>query len=338
MKHIVFVSDVWLGANVSGVVTWLVNIKRQLEKRGFRVSIIHPADFLSLPLPTYPEIRLSLFARKKVKDMLRQALPDYIHISTEGPLGLAARRICLKNKWRFTTYYHTRLPEYVQVRLKTGKKAIYAYLRWFHHASTCIMVGTPSMKAELEQKGFGHIAVVSHGIDLQLFRRNPNARAPEGLRQPIFAYLGRIAPEKNIEAFLKCDLPGSKLIIGDGPSKSKLENKYENTAYFAGFKKGQELVDLLSAADVFVFPSKTDTFGLTIVEALACGLPIAAYDVTGPRDIITNGLDGFLGDDLENNAKKCLAIDRALCIKKAQQYSWENSANLFLHHSPLAIE
>ena len=329
MRNITIISDVWTTTNVSGVVTWLLNTKRGLEERGFMVTLIHPGQFNNFPLPTYPEIKISMPTRKKMENMIRSDNPDYICIATEGPLGLIARSACLKNEWKFTTFYHTRLPEYLYVRFKTFKNVTYQYMRWFHNASACTMVTTRSLMRELEQKEFEHLALIPLGVDIELFRKNPHAKIPTEFHKPVFVYMGRIAPEKNIEAFLECNLPGSKLIIGDGPSKSALEEKYENRAIFVGYKKGQELIDLLSVSDVFVFPSKTDTFGLTIIEALACGLPVAAYDVQGPNDIITSGEEGFLGSDLEGNAKKCLEIDSAKCIKKAQEYTWDNSVKIF---------
>ena len=264
--------------------------------------------------------------------MILAGSPDFIHIATEGPLGLVARAACQKNSWKFTTFYHTRLPEYLHIRFRTFKGITYQYMRWFHQASMCTMVSTNSLKKELEERGFKHVELVTMGVDIEKFQRNPNATLPTYLQKPVFTYLGRVAPEKNIEAFLDCNLPGSKLIIGDGPAREALEAIYGRNSTFVGFKKGQEIIDLLSVSDVFVFPSKTDTFGLTIIEALACGLPTAAYDVQGPNDIIESGIDGFLGENLEENAKKCLSIDPAMCIEKAKQYSWTISAERYLEH------
>lgn len=330
MKKIVIITDVWRNTSLNGVVTMLMNTKKVLEKKGFKVSMIHTGQFRTIPLPTYKEIKLAIMAKWKMERMLRRAKPDYIHIATEGPLGLTARSVCLKNKWKFTTFYHTRLPEYVYVRLGAFRRITYAYLRWFHKKSACTMVSTMTLKKELEKKRFGNIAVVPLGVDIALFKRNSKVALPVGLQKPIFAFLGRLAPEKNIEAFLKCKLPGSKLIIGDGPSRKELEEKYRDGATFVGYKRGKELVDLLSAADVFVFPSKTDTLSLVIMEAMACGLPVAAYNVQGPINIITPGEDGFLGANLAENAKKCLKLDRKNCLKKAKLYSWENTGKIFL--------
>ncbi|HEY4477147.1 MAG TPA: glycosyltransferase family 1 protein [Candidatus Paceibacterota bacterium] len=330
MNNITIVTDVSPSTNTSGVITWLINMKKSLEQQGFVVTLIQHEQFTSFPLPMYPEIKISLLTRKKMDNLLTESKPDYIHIATEGPLGLVARAVCLKNKWQFTTFYHTRLPEYIYVRLKTFKGLTYDYLRWFHNASACTMVSTESMKQELKTQQFNHITVVPLGVDIHMFQKNPIAKLPPQFIKPIFVYVGRVALEKNLEAFLDCNLPGSKLIIGDGPAKLKLQEKYRDEAFFVGYKSGKELVDLLSISDVFVFPSKTDTFGLTIIEALACELPVAAYDIQGPNNIITHGKDGFLGDDLETNAKKCLTINRSECVKKAMQYSWENATKIFV--------
>ena len=332
IKNIVFITDVW--DRIDGVVTWLSNIKEQLEKRGVKVTIIHSGEFFHVPLPTYPDIKLAFFAGRKLAKIIKEINPDQIHIATEGPLGLSAVRVCKKNHWKFTTFYHTRLPEYVQVRLKFFKSTVYRYMKWFHNSGTSTFVGSKSLLAELKDRGFKNLIFVPHGINPSFFSRNPSPKKPREfggreIKKPIFVFMGRLAPEKNIEAFLDLDLPGSKLIIGDGPSKVGLQKKYGD-AHFVGFKKGQELVDLLCASDVYIFPSKTDTFGLTLVEALACGLPVAAYPVTGPIDVVESGKDGYLGLDLAECALKCLEINRANCIKKARQYSWSRAADEFL--------
>ncbi len=331
------VTDNWI-ENSSGVMVSLMQIKNQLEAGGFSVSVIHPSEFRNFPLPTYASVRLSLVTSKKLEDILRIAGPDYIHIATEGPLGLAARNACVKNNWNFTTQYHTRLPEYLQIRLKSktlkdlGINVGNRYMHWFHGASRHVMVSTESLRKELEAKKFKNLVISPLGVDTDSFKKNLDAEVPYGLKKPIFIFLGRIAPEKNVEAFLDCNLPGSKLVIGDGPSREMLEEKYKNSAVFVGHKKDKELVDLLSIGDFFVFPSKTDTFGLAVIEALACELPVAAYDVVGLRDVITNGVDGYLGDNLEESALKCLEIDRQNCRKKAMMFSWENAGRIFIEN------
>ncbi|MFA7685343.1 MAG: glycosyltransferase family 1 protein [Candidatus Gracilibacteria bacterium] len=331
MKKAVIVTDVW-SKNINGVVTAIVYTKKGLEDHGYQVTIIHPGLFHSLPLPSYAEIRLAIFTKKRIGEMLRQIKPDYIHIATEGPLGLAARTACVKRKWQFTTSYHTRFPEYITARihLKPVEKIAWEYLRWFHSRSKKVMVSTPSLKKELEKMRFKNVTVLPFGVELDLFKKNLKAKIPKSLQKPIFTFLGRIAPEKNLKAFLECDLPGTKLIIGDGPQRKKLERKFKEHTVFVGKKKGQDIVDLLSISDVFVFPSKTDTFGLVLTEALACELPVAAYNVHGPKDIITNGKDGFLGNNLAKNAIKCLDLNKENCRKKALKYSWDNFTNKFI--------
>ncbi len=332
MKKIVIVSDVFLDKQVNGVGTWLINTKKELEKIGFEV-VIFDASFFShtFPLPSYPEIRLILSTKRNVEGLLKKINGDYIHIATEGTLGLLTRAVCIKNKWNFTTSYHTRFPEYVFVRtkIKLLENITYSFVRWFHKKATTMVVTTETLKKELEEKQFTNVSVVPLGVDVHLFTKNLKAMTIASLQKPIFVFFGRIASEKNVTAFLKCKLPGSKLIIGDGPEKKELEKKYNKDTLFVGYKSGQELVDLLSIADVCVFPSKTDTFGLTIIEALACKLPVSAYDVQGPNNIIINGKDGFIGNDLQENAIKCLDINKENCRETAMNYSWEHSTKKF---------
>lgn len=329
MEKISIITDTWTDF-ISGVVTSLVQTKKILEAKGFEVRIIHSGEFHSIPLPYYPQIKFALVTPNQIGEVLKEENPDYVHIATEGPMGLAARMWCVKHTWNFTTSYHTHLPDYVQIRVKGSKNLIYGYLRWFHSASQRTLVSTQSLKKQLESKKFINVAIVPLGVDTELFRRNPNATTPPGLTKPVFVFLGRIAPEKNIEAFLQCDLPGSKLIIGDGPQRISLEEKFAGErAVFTGHKTGQELVDLLSISDVMVFPSLTDTFGMAILEAMACEVPAAAFDVPGPKDIISHGVDGYLGDDLAANAICCLALDRAGLRKKALTFSWEHAVETF---------
>ncbi len=331
MKKVVFITDVWPPER-DGVVTSLLNLKKGLEEAGFTVSVIHPGLFLNVTLPFYKDIRLSLFARRKMEKLLVKEKPDYIHLATPGPLGLSARAVCLKKKWKFTTFYHTRAPEYLKIRFGGLKRATYSYLRWFNAPADKMMVSAPSLKEELEKKNFKNIFICPLGVDEERFKKNPEAKIPPGLTRPIFTFLGRIGPEKNIKAFLECDLPGSKLIIGEGAMRPRLEKEFNQNTLFVGRKTGQEMVDLLSISDVFVFPSKTDTFGLSMLEALACGLPVAAYDVPGARDIISSGKDGYCEENLELAAKKCLTLDPEACRKKATQFSWKNSTKHFIQH------
>lgn len=331
MKRIVFITDVW-GESVNGVVTSLRQTKILLEERGFQVTVIHPGQFVTVPLPTYKEIKLSIATRRKMTKLMEAANPDYVHIATEGPLGFVARIVCMKKRWKFTTFYHTRWPEYVNMRLVGLKLTVYSYLRWFHKPSSKTFVSTESLRQELVKRRFKNVGVCSFGIDLEKYKKNPLAKPIPGLEKPVFVYMGRLAKEKNLPAFLNAKLPGSKLVIGDGPARSELEKKYRSKAMFAGYKTGQELVDMLSVCDVFVFPSKTDTFGLVILEALACDLPVAAYKVQGPEDIITNGVDGILGSDLAANAIACLELNRDRCRQKAMQYSWPLFTETFINN------
>lgn len=335
MPKIVIVTDTW-GDSVNGVVTSLLQAKKALELKGFQIKVIHPGEFKTVSLPTYSEIKLSLLTRKQMEGILKKEKPDYLHIATEGPLGLAARMVCAKNNWKFTSYYYTQLPEYIQIRLGTFKDLAYKYLRWFHNASQRTLVTTVSLKKILQQNGFKHLTVLPLGVDVNMFKKNPNAAIPVGLKKPIFVFLGRLASEKNLEAFLKCNLPGSKLVIGDGPSRQSLEQDFADQAKFVGYKTGQELVDLLSVCDVFVLPSRTETFCIAMLEALACGLPVAAFDEPGPQDIITQGVDGYIGDDLQSNAIKCLGLNPENCRKKTLQYSSDNwSKNLLANLVPI---
>jgi glycosyltransferase involved in cell wall biosynthesis len=280
-------------------------------------------------MPFYSEIKLALFPFFKIKKILNKSNPDYIHIATEGPLGFAARRFCIKHHKHFSSSYHTHFPHYVKIRIKTFFDLTYAYLRWFHNASKATMVATQSLKEALESKGFKHVVLWPLGVDIERFKAVKTLDT-SSYPKPIFGYIGRIAIEKNVEEFLKCNLPGTKLVIGDGPMRKKLEKRYRNSATFLGYKKGKELVEWVSACDVIVFPSKTDTFGLVIVEALACGVPVAAHDVMGPRDIITHGTDGYLNENLTKAAQDCLILSKDVCREKAKQFSWDNSAQAFI--------
>jgi len=330
MKKVIIVTDVW--EKLDGIVITIINSQKAMEKKGMSVKIIHPKLFINFPLPTYPEIKLAILTGEKLKEIFTEIKPDFIHIATEGPLGLAARTFCVKNNLKFTTSYHTRLPEYTRIRLKIDaiETIMWKYMTWFHEKSEKVIVSTESLKKELEEHKFKKVKVIPLGTNLDLFKRNPKAKTPKNLKKPIFTFLGRVAPEKNIEAFLKLDLPGTKLVIGDGPDRKKLEKEFTKNVCFVGYKKGQDIVDLLSISDVFVFPSKTDTFGLVMLEAMACGLPVAAYDVEGPKDVIKNGKTGYLSDDLQTNAIKCLKIDKKTCRKEAEKYSWDNFTEKFI--------
>tara|TARA_R110000787_G_scaffold215862_2_gene324957 strand:- start:18005 stop:18973 length:969 start_codon:yes stop_codon:yes gene_type:complete len=288
--------------------------------------MVTPELFTSVPCPTYPEIRLSLFPARKIRKIFNETPPDAVHIATEGPLGFAARRYCLKSDIPFTTAFHTRFAEYVHARVRLPLRWGYAGLKWFHRPSRTIMVATPSLEADLRSRGFRHIRRWTRGIDTTLF--HPQDKTALVYQPPIFLYVGRVAVEKNIKDFLILDLPGTKVVVGDGPMRKELERKYPAVA-FLGLKEGEELARVYASADVFVFPSRTDTFGLVLLEALASGVPVAAYPVTGPLDVIGNHPVGVLDEDLESAAKKALEIDPAACRDYAMNYSWATSAAQF---------
>lgn len=330
MKKILIATDVW--KNINGVVTSIKQLKEGLEKHGYKVKIVHPAEFKNVPLFTDRDIKLAILSRSHMEKIIKNFKPDFIHIATEGPVGFAARLACSKNKWRFTSQYHTQLPEYIELRIRTGllKNTTYRYLRWFHQAGEKTMVSSPLLKKMLEKRNFKNVTLIPLGVDVDKFKKNPRAKIPKDLKKPIFTFLGRVTMEKNLPAFLKCKLPGTKLVIGDGSALKSLEKKFKKNTIFTGCKSGRELIDLLSISDVFVFPSKTDTFGLAMLEALACGIPVAAFNVAGPKDIIANGIDGYLGPNLEKNALLCLKLNPENCRKKALQFSAKKWCDRFL--------
>ena len=323
---IVIITDAWK-PQVNGVVNSLSKIAEGLTQKGHNVEIIGPNQFKTIACPTYPSIRLALFSKKKLKKLLFKIKPESIHIATEGPLGLAGRKICIQNKWRFTTSYHTRFPEYIKARIPIPLWLTYKFLKNFHSAAHKTLVPTISIKKMLESRGFKNIDIWSRGVDQNIFK--PAKKKEESsYTKPVMVYVGRVSVEKNIEDFLKININGSKIIIGDGPDLRKLKHKYKNVI-FLGEKFGKELANIVASSDVFVFPSLTDTFGIVLIEALACGIPVAAYPVSGPIDIIENGVNGSLNRDLETAIKDALKISKEECIKKAKQYTWQSSTNQF---------
>ncbi len=320
-------TDAWL-PQVNGVVRTLGHTIREIEATGHEVTVISPAEFRTIPCPTYPEIRLALFAGRAVSRHLDALEPDAVHVSTEGPLGLAARNWCVRRRRPFTTAYHTQFPEYLRARAPIPLALGYAAVRWFHGRATRTLVTTPSMQRQLETRGFRNLHLWGRGVDTDLFR--PRGKDFLDLPRPIWLYFGRVAVEKGIGDFLDLDLPGTKLVVGDGPACEELKRRYPRTV-FAGYRHGEDLAAHISASDVFVFPSRTDTFGLVLLEAMACGVPVAAYPVTGPIDVVRDGVTGVLGDDLRAAALAALQLDPAACRAHALQQSWEASTRQFLN-------
>jgi len=329
MPRIVIVTDAWR-PQVNGVVRSIENTNRELTRMGVEVAMITPDAYPSIPMPTYPEIRLSMARYGRVAHAIESYAPDYVHIATEGPLGLMARHWCLKHGMGFSTTYHTRFPEYVAARIPVPMSWLYAYVRWFHNGGGVCMVATESLRQELEGHGLDNLRLWSRGIDLDLFHPRPRTERPFGLPRPIFMTVGRVAVEKNLPAFLDLDLPGSKVVVGDGPERENLQKRYPDVT-FTGARFGEELAASYAEADVFVFPSRTDTFGNTILEALASGVPVAAFPVTGPVDIIPgDGKAGILNDDLHLACKAALACSRDHARALAETFSWERATRQFL--------
>ena len=321
---IIIVTDAWY-PQVNGVVRTLDETSKQLKKLGHEVKLITPEHFLTIPCPTYPEIKLSLFPGAKVSSMIREFNPDCLHISTEGPLGLAARGYASRNGLAFTSAYHTRFPEYVYARTKLPLKITYSFLRWFHNRSELVMVPTEEVKKDLIKHKIGKPKIWSRGVDLDIFKPKKGRRKN---KNPILLNVGRVAVEKNLEEFLKIDLPYEKWVVGDGPAFKELKKKYPKVI-FHGAKSKEELEYYYNKADVFVFPSKTDTFGLVLLEAMACGLPVAAFPVSGPLDVIGNSNAGILNSSLKEACKKALLIPRKVPREYAKKFSWESTSKTF---------
>ena len=294
--RILIATDAWT-PQVNGVVNTYLHLDREAGSTGFSLTFVTPSEFRTLQLPGYSEIRLALVRASMIAKRVERDKPDFIHIATEGPIGLATRAYCLRAERPFTTSYHTRFPEYVAARIPLPLSWGYGFERWFHNAGVGVMAASGSLREDLAARGIRNVHLWSRGVDLDLFK--PRAVDVFNLPRPIFLYAGRVAVEKNLEAFLSLDLPGTKVIVGGGPQREDLERKFPN-AHFTGPKFGKDLAAHYASADVFVFPSLTDTFGNVLLEALACGVPVAAYDVMGPRDVVPNGLAGVLGPDLRN--------------------------------------
>jgi len=327
LMRILVVTDAWR-PQVNGVVHTLEAVSRALPELGASMEFLTPQGFPTAPMPTYREIRLALASPWEVERRIDAAEPDHIHIATEGPLGLTARRLCMMRNVVFTTSYHTRFPEYLHARTRIPLGLSYAALRGFHNAGAGIMVSTQRLADELTTRGFNRPMIWSRGVDQTVFY--PRERTLD-LPRPIFLYVGRVAPEKNIEAFLSLDLPGSKVVVGDGPARAELEATFPQ-AHFLGMKRGEELARLYASADAFVFPSLTDTFGIVLLEALACGVPVAAFPVQGPIDVIGDSAAGALSQDLRAACLAALEIPRETARALSSRYTWRASAEQFLRN------
>ena len=316
--RIMIVSDAWF-PQTNGVVNTLAQTAAWLVRFGHDVKIVAPRDFRTFPCPSYPEIRIAVRPMAGLARRIALFRPQALHIATEGPLGLAARRVCIRRGWRFTTSYHTQFPQYLKSRWPIPLWLSYAALRRFHGAAQRCMVSTRSVERELCERGFRNLVRWRRGVDTELFR--PRSKAFLRLPRPIAAYVGRVAVEKNVDAFLGMPWRGAKIVIGDGPERARLEQQYPGAVY-AGYRFGEDLAAHLAAADVLVFPSLTDTFGLVNLEAMACGVPVAAYPVTGPIDVVEDGVTGALDADLAAAAERALSVDPRACRARALQSSW----------------
>ncbi|UYO38958.1 glycosyltransferase family 1 protein [Rhodopseudomonas palustris] len=324
--RILIATDAW-HPQVNGVVRTLTMMAEAAKSLGVDVVFLTPETFPTVALPSYPDLRIAIPNPIRVAHLINAAHADCIHIATEGPIGLAARRYCRKRGLRFTTSFHTRFPEYVSARAPIPESWVWSLLRRFHGASHAVMAATPALADELRGRGFRNVVLWPRGVDGHLF--HPREDADLGLPRPVFLSVGRVAVEKNLEAFLSLDLPGTKVVVGDGPARAALERDFPN-AVFLGAKQGEALAKVYSAADVFVFPSKTDTYGLVLLEALASGVPVAAFPVTGPRDVIGDSPVGVLSEDLRAACLGALEISREACLAFAADHTWEASAHAFL--------
>jgi len=322
-------TDAW-PPQVNGVVRTLKSLERAAAKLGVTIDFLSPDGFPSFPVPTYPGLRLALPSRRRIAARIEEAKPDAIHIATEGPIGFAVRGYCRRHGRPFTTSYTTRFPEYIAARSPIPASWVYAVLRRFHSGASVTMVATPSLTNELTERGFKNIGRWTRGVDVDLFR--PDRVADLDFPRPIFMTLGRVAVEKNIDAFLALELPGTKVVIGKGPQEEELKRRFPG-AKFLGHMDNGVLASHLAAADVFVFPSLTDTFGIVQLEALASGVPVAAYPVTGPKDVIADHPIGALNEDLRTACLDALRASRETCREFALKYSWENSARQFIGHA-----
>lgn len=334
---IALITDAWQ-PQVNGVVTTLVELVRQIERLGHRIEVIHPGLFKTRPCPGYPGIDLAVRPAPGLRQRLDAMAPDALHVATEGPLGWAARAYCLKKKWSFTTAFHSKFPEFVHAALKIPVGLGYALLRHFHKPSSGVMVPTQGVLRMLAQRGFRNLRGWTHGVDVGLFRYHPQALGHpslEGLERPISLFVGRLSHEKNIQAFLQMEIPGSKVVCGTGPLEVALKYRYPQVRWL-GVLRRDELARIYAAVDLFVFPSRTDTFGLVMLEAMACGTPVAAYPVDGPLEVVGQGngmaKGGVLHEDLALAWQQALMLPRHAARSRALEFTWEQSTQLFLAH------
>lgn len=334
--HILTVTDAW-EPQVNGVVRTIQATNRVLEAWGHATSLITPLDFRTIPCPTYPEIRLALFPAQLIRERILASRPDAIHIATEGPLGWAARSLCRRLRIPFVTAYHTRFPEYICARSGVPLALSYRLFRHFHNAAAAVLAPTPAIIRDLQARGFRNVQFWSRGVNHDIFKPS-EPLAVDGRQPPVFLFVGRVAVEKNIQAFLDLDLPGEKWVAGEGPSLESLRRRYPSVRFF-GVMSQAELARLYSGANVFVFPSRTDTFGLVMVEAMACGLPVAAYPVEGPIDVIGSSDAGVLSQDLRAACLQAMEIPKDRPIARAAEFSWEKATGEFLSiHQAHAID
>jgi glycosyltransferase involved in cell wall biosynthesis len=324
--RVLVATDAW-HPQINGVVRTLTSLARSARNLGVTIEFLSPEGFPSMPLPTYPGLRLALPNRREIARRIESAVPDAIHIATEGPIGYMVRAHCMRHGLPFTSAYATRFPEYISARVAVPESWSYAALRRFHAAAATTMVSTPSLMSELTQRGFTNLDMWTRGVDTEMF--SPDHDIELNLPRPIFVSVGRVAVEKNLDAFLSLKLPGSKVVIGEGPQEGELRRRYPDVR-FLGSLHGKTLAAHIAAADVFVFPSLTDTFGVVQLEALACGVPVAAFPVTGPRDVIGNNPVGMLSDDLREACMGALRMSRETCRNFALGHSWERSAQQFV--------
>ena len=326
--RIALATDAW-SPQTNGVVTTLKATVDNLTRMGHEVRVISPNGMFTIPAPSYPEIRLAIWPGPSILREMRAFRPHAIHIATEGPLGLAMWRYCRHRLVPFTTSYHTRYPEYLRARWPIPIDVSYAWLRRFHGAAARTFVSSGSLNRQLTERGFEHLHLWRRGVDLQRFHPGPAHEELANVPRPIMAYCGRLAVEKNIDAFLNLDLPGTKLVIGDGPQRAGLAARHPDVK-FVGYRHGAELARMVGSADVLVFPSLTDTFGLAMIEALACGVPVAAFPVPGPIDVIEQGVTGVLHEDLALAVRSALQLDRTVCAQHAAAFTWDAATAQFL--------